>query len=47
MKRHLTGLQEARKAYLVTESSERMQRALRKEIRPKGEESKWGKRSSF
>lgn len=32
MKRHLIGLQEAQKAYLVSESSER---ALRKQIKPK------------
>ncbi len=37
MKRHLTCFQEARKAYLATES-ERIQRTLRKQIRPKGEE---------
>ena len=40
MKKHLTGLQEARKVYLTTESSERIQRVLRKQIRPKGEEFK-------
>ena len=47
LKRHLTGLQEARKAYLVAESSERIQGALRKQIRPKGEEFKQGKKVLF
>ena len=44
MKRRLTGLQEARKAYLAAESSERIQRALRKLIKPKGEEFKQGEK---
>ena len=47
MKKHLTGLQEARKAHLVTESSERIQRALTKQIRPKGEEFKQGEKVFF
>lgn len=38
MQRHLISLQEAQKAYLVSESSERSQRALRKQIKPK---AKW------
>ena len=47
MKRHLTGLQEARKAYLTAESSGRIQRTLRKQIRPKGEEFKQGEKVFF
>ena len=37
MKRYLTGLQETWKVYLAAESPERIQKALRKQIRPKGE----------
>ena len=44
---HLTGLQEARKAYLTAESSERIQRALRKQIRLKREEFKLGEKALF
>ena len=47
MKRHLTDLQEVRKRYLAAESSERIQRALRKQIRLKGEELKLGEKAFF
>ena len=47
MKRHLTGLQEERKAYLAAESSERTQRALRKQVRLKGEEFKQSEKVFF
>ena len=47
MKRHHTGLQEARKTYLATESSERIKRELRKQKRPKGEEFKQGEKVFF
>ena len=47
MKRHLRGWQEARKAYLAAESSERIQRVLRKQISPKGEEFKQGEKVFF
>ena len=37
MGKHLTGLHEARKAFISSESSEKVRRAFRKNLRPSGE----------
>ena len=47
MGKHLTGLHEARKAFISSESSEKIRRALRKNIRPSGEKFKNGDRVYF
>ena len=40
MRKHLVGLHEARKAFVASESSEKIRCALRKQIRPSGEKYK-------
>ena len=45
--KHLTGLYEARKAFISSESSEKIRRALRKNIKPPGEKFRNGDRVYF
>ena len=47
MGKHLIGLHEARKAFISSESSEKVRRALRKNIRPSGEKFKNGDKVYF
>ena len=47
MGKHLTGLYEARKAFISAESSEKIRRALRKQIRPSGEKFSNGDKVYF
>ena len=47
MGKHLVGLHEARKAFIASESSEKIRRALRKQIRPSGEKYKTGDKVYF
>ncbi|VDI58470.1 Hypothetical predicted protein [Mytilus galloprovincialis] len=47
MGKHLVGLHEARKAFIAAESSEKVRRALRKQIRPSGEKFKNGDKVFF
>ena len=47
MGKHLVGLHEARKAFVSSESSEKISRALRKQIRPSGEKVKNGDKVYF
>ncbi|VDH89490.1 Hypothetical predicted protein [Mytilus galloprovincialis] len=45
--KHLVGLHEARKAFVASESSEKIRRALRKQVRPSGEKFKHGDKVYF
>ena len=47
MGKHLTGLHEGRKAFISSESSEKIRRALRKQIRPSGEKFNNGDKVYF
>ncbi|CAC5404047.1 unnamed protein product [Mytilus coruscus] len=47
MGKHLSGLHKARKAFIAAESSEKVRRALRKQIRPSGEKFKNGDKVFF
>ncbi|VDI13884.1 Hypothetical predicted protein [Mytilus galloprovincialis] len=47
MGKHLVGLHEARKAFVASESSEKIRRALRKQVRPSGEKFRNGDKVYF
>ena len=47
MGKHLTGLHAGRKAFIASESSEKIRRALRKQIRPSGEKFNNGDKEYF
>ena len=47
MREHLIGLHEARKAFIAAESSEKIRRALKKQVRPKDEQFSMGDKVYF